>query len=62
MTNTPKVYFWLMFQILIIWVSFAVTVCHFFRKYCQNEEPDIEMGEEPEEEFLGYEPEKVHDF
>jgi hypothetical protein len=23
-----------MFQILVIWVGFAIIVCHFFRKYC----------------------------
>ena len=63
MTASPDLYFWLMFQILVIWVGFAVIVCHFFRKYCQ-EEPnpqDISPGD-IEEDFLGYNPNEVHDF
>jgi hypothetical protein len=64
MTASPDLYFWLMFQILVIWVSFATIVCHFFRKYCQDESvnpQDVTPGDE-EEDFLGYNPNEVHDF
>jgi hypothetical protein len=40
MTAAPDLYFWLMFQILIIWVAAAIIVCHFFRKYCQEDPVD----------------------
>ena len=40
MVSSPKAYFWLMAQILIIYVGMGLVVCHFFRKFCQD--PDEE--------------------
>ena len=63
MNSTPQLYFWLMFQILVIWVGFAIIVCHFFRKYCQVEpDPQDVDPRDIEEDFLGYNPTSVHDF
>lgn len=63
MYAAPTIYWWLMAQILLIWVGFAIIVCHFFRKYCQVEpDPqDVSPGD-IEEDFLGYNPSEVHDF
>ena len=49
MTNAPVYYFWLMLQILVVYLGFVLVICHFFRKFCQD----------PEEEEDGYEEEDI---
>ena len=34
MTVAPKVYFWTMGQILMVYMGITVVICHFFRKHC----------------------------
>ena len=38
MTIEPQLYFWLMGQILVFYMGFAVVICHFFRKFCQDDD------------------------
>ena len=33
----PK-YYWLAIQILVCYMSFIVIICHFFRKFCQDDD------------------------
>jgi heme/copper-type cytochrome/quinol oxidase subunit 2 len=47
MTFAPDLYFWLMGQILLLYIGIAFILCYFFRKFCQNpgdddEDEDIE--------------------
>lgn len=43
---TPLLYFWLMSQILVFYGVVVLTVCFFFRKFCQD--PDLVDGEDDE--------------
>ena len=44
--NTALMYFWLMGQILVFYAVVVLTVCFFFRKFCQD--PTLEEEEEKE--------------
>ena len=41
-STAPDLYFWLMGQILVFYMGAAVVICHFFRKFCQDDEDDDE--------------------
>uniref|UniRef100_A0A7S3CN82 Uncharacterized protein n=1 Tax=Strombidium rassoulzadegani TaxID=1082188 RepID=A0A7S3CN82_9SPIT len=50
MTNAPVYYFWLMLQILVVYLGMVLVVCHFFRKFCQDpEEEELEMTNDPQD-------------
>ena len=49
MTFSPDLYFWLMGQILMLYIGIAVVVCYFFRKFCQDPKEDVDEEEEDEE-------------
>ena len=34
---SPQIFYWLMFNILVFYLFFIVSVCFFFRKYCQDQ-------------------------
>ena len=34
--RTPQIYFWLMLNILVFYCFFMVSICYFFRTYCQD--------------------------
>ena len=48
MIEEPILYFWLMGQILALYMTIAIVMCHFLRKFCQD--PDKEEDEEEEDE------------
>jgi hypothetical protein len=34
---SPQIFYWLMFNILVFYLFFIISVCFFFRKYCQDQ-------------------------
>ena len=42
-------YFWLMFQIMFLYVLLSFACCHFARKYCSE---DVEDSDSSDEEFV----------
>uniref|UniRef100_A0A7S3N4K5 Uncharacterized protein n=1 Tax=Strombidium inclinatum TaxID=197538 RepID=A0A7S3N4K5_9SPIT len=60
MVSAPKLYFWLMFQILCVYIGMGLVVCHFFRKFCQDpDEEELEEGVD-EEAFDPQDAETAH--
>lgn len=41
-------YFWLMFQIMFLYVLMSFACCHFARKYCDEEAEDSDSSDEDE--------------
>ncbi|CDW83703.1 UNKNOWN [Stylonychia lemnae] len=44
MTRTPLMYFWMMGQILVFYFVVVLTICFFFRKFCQD--PNLKDDED----------------
>ena len=40
--TAPELYLWTMGQILAIYMGLAIIICHFFRKFCQDPDPEEE--------------------
>ena len=40
----PVLYFWLMAQILVLYVGMTIVVCHMFRKFCQDDEDPADLN------------------
>ena len=52
LTGSTTLYLWTMGQILAIYLGMGIIVCHFFRKFCQdNDEQEVE-GQEGDDSDL----------
>lgn len=40
----PDLYLWTMGQILAVYMGLAIVICHFFRKFCQDPDPEEEAA------------------
>ena len=43
MQQSATKYYWIAGQIMILYMSFVVVICHFFRKFCQDDPEDDEF-------------------
>ena len=51
--RAPFMYFWLMFQIMFLYVLMSFACCHFARKYCDDDVDDSDSDEEDFEKMEG---------
>ena len=56
--KSPQIFYWLMFNILIFYVFFMISVCFFFRKYCQDHSLVVDQLKHEKEE---HDMKKKHD-
>ena len=52
--NAAPKYYWLAIQIMIFYMTFIAIVCHFFRKFCQDDEPEDDEFQKNEHEDLAW--------